>query len=284
MDERRDLVEPTHPKLSIERQCELLGVARSSYYYQPTPAKPEDLQLMRLLDEQYLRTPFYGSRRMTVWLQQQGYRVNRKRVQRLMQVMGLVGVAPGPGTSQSHPTHPLYPYLLRELVIERPNQVWCSDITYVPMPVGFMYLVVIMDWFSRYVLAWELSNSLELGFCVVALERALARRRPEIFNSDQGAQFTSPAFTTRLEHAQVRISMDGRGRTFDNIFVERLWRTVKYEDIYLKAYATVPALYQGLRSYFEFYNYARPHQGLNYQTPAAVYSSGSGNTGTPRLS
>ena len=278
------LVEPAHPDLSIERQCDLLGLARSSYYYHPAPAKPEDLHLMRLLDEQYLRTPFYGSRRMTVWLQQQGYRVNRKRVQRLMQVMGLIGIAPGPGTSQPHPAHLRYPYLLRDVVVERPNQVWCSDITYIPMPVGFMYLVVILDWFSRYVLAWELSNSLEVGFCLVALERALARRQPEIFNSDQGAQFTSPAFTTWLQQAQVRISMDGRGRTFDNIFVERLWRTVKYEDIYLKAYPTVPALYQGLRDYFEFYNQARPHQGLNYQTPATVYSGGSGTNGTPKLS
>lgn len=284
MDERRALVEPTHPDLGIERQCDLLGLARSSYYYQPAPAKPEDLHLMRLLDEQYLRTPFYGSRRMTVWLQQQGYGVNRKRVQRLMRVMGLVGIAPGPGTSQPHPAHPVYPYLLRDTVVERPNQVWCSDITYVPMPVGFMYLVVVMDWFSRYVLAWELSNSLEVGFCLVALERALTRCQPEIFNSDQGAQFTSPAFTGRLEQAQVRISMDGRGRTFDNIFVERLWRTVKYEEIYLKAYPTVPELYHGLRGYFEFYNQARPHQGLNYQTPATVYSGSSGNNGTPRLS
>ena len=238
---------------------------------------------MRLLDEQYLRTPFYGSRRMTVWLQSQGYGVNRKRVQRLMQVMGLVGIAPDPGTSHSHPAHPVYPYLLRKLVIERPNQVWCSDITYVPMPVGFMYLMVIMDWFSRYVLAWELSNSLEVGFCLVTLERALARCQPEIFNSDQGAQFTSPAFTTRLEQAPVRISMDGRGRTFD-IFVERRWRTVKYEDIDLKAYPTVPELYQGLRGYFEFYNQARPHQGLSYQTPATVYSVGSSDNRTPRLS
>ena len=267
-------MEPTHPELSIERQCDLVGLARSSYYYQPAPANAADLHLMRLLDEQYLRTPFYGSRRMTVWLQQQGYEVNRKRVQRLMRWMGLVGIAPGPGTSQPHSAHPVYPYLLRDVVVERPNQVWCSDITYVPMPVGFMYLVVVMDWFSRYVLAWELSNSLEVGFCLVALERALTRRQPEIFNSDQGGQFTSPAFTGRLEQAQVRISMDGRGRTFDNIFVERLWRTVKYEDIYLKAYPTVPELYQGLRGYFEFYNQARPHQGLNYQTPAAVYAGG----------
>lgn len=182
---------------------------------------------MRLWDEQYVRTPLYGSRRRTVWLQQPGYRVNCKRLQRLMQVMGLVGIAPRPGTSQSHPAPRVYPYLLRHLVIERPNQVWGRDITYVPMPVGFIYLGVILEWFSRYVLAWDLSTSLERGFCVVAVERALARRWPEIFNRDPGAQFTSPAFTTRLEHAQVRISMDGRGRTFDHSFVERLWRTVK---------------------------------------------------------
>jgi len=284
VDERRALVEPAHPELSTVRQCELVGLARSSYYYQPAPANPENLALMRLLDEQYLRTPFYGSRRMTVWLQRQGYAVNRKRVQRLMQVMGLAGLAPGPGTSQPHPAHKVYPYLLREVVVERPNQVWCTDITYVPMPVGFMYLIVVMDWFSRYVLAWELSNTLEVGFCLVALERALARRQPGIFNSDQGAQFTSQAFTGRLEQAQVRISMDGRGRTFDNIFVERLWRTVKYEDIYLKAYPSVPELYHGLTGYFEFYNQERPHQGLNNQTPATVYFSGSGDNEALKLS
>jgi putative transposase len=277
-------VEPAHPELSTGRQCELVGLARSSYYYQPAPANAENLALMRLLDEQYLRTPFYGSRRMMVWLQQQGHAVNRKRVQRLMQVMGLAGIAPGPGTSQPHPLHKVYPYLLRDRVVERPNQVWCSDITYVPMPVGFMYLVVVMDWFSRYVLAWELSNTLDVSFCVAALERALARCQPEIFNSDQGVQFTSQAFTGRLEQAQVQISMDGRGRTFDNIFVERLWRTVKYEDIYLKDYPTVPALYHGLTWYFEFYNQARPHQGLNNQTPATVYSGGRSDNGTPRLS
>jgi putative transposase len=221
---------------------------------------------------------------MTVWLQGQGYAVNRKRVQRLMQVMSLAGIAPGPGTSQPQPAHKVYPYLLRDMVVERPNQVWCSDITYVPMPVGFMYLVVVMDWFSRYVLAWELSNTLDVGFCVVALERALARCQPEIFNSDQGVQFTSQAFTGRLEQAQVRISMDGRGRTFDNIFVERLWRSVKYEDIYLKDYPSVRELHQGLAGYFEFYNQARPHQGLNNQTPATAYAGGSNNKGTPRLS
>jgi putative transposase len=201
-----------------------------------------------------------------------------------MQVMGLAGIAPGPGTSQPHPVHKGYPYLLRDMTVERPNQLWCSDITYVPMPVGFMYLVVVMDWFSRYVLAWELSNTLDVGFCVAALDRALARCQPEIFNSDQGVQFTSQAFTGRLQQAQVRISMDGRGRTFDNIFVERLWRTVKYEDIYLKEYPNVPDLYHGLMGYFEFYNQARPHQGLSNQTPAAVYYGSGDDKRTPRLS
>jgi len=268
---RRGLIEPAHGELSIVRQCELLGLSRSSYYYQPAQESTENLHYMRLVDEQYLRTPFYGSRRMAVWLTEQGYAVNRKRVQRLMQLMGLEGIAPGPRTSRGHPEHKVYPYLLRELTIERPNQVWGTDITYIPMAVGFMYLVVIMDWFSRYVLSWELSNTLEVAFCVDALETALARQQPEIFNSDQGMQFTSQAFTSRLEAAQVQISMDGRGRTFDNIFVERLWRSLKYEDIYLKDYQSVSELIQGLACYFEFYNGERPHQGLNNRTPAAIY-------------
>ena len=253
------------------RQCELLGLARSSYYYAPVPESEENLRYMRLIDEQYLRTPFYGSRRMAVWLQDQGHTVNRKRVQRLMQVMGLAGLAPGPGTSRPAPEHRVYPYLLRGLEIRQPDQVWSTDITYVPMPAGFMYLVVIMDWYSRYVLAWEVSNTLDTAFCLEALEMALAGTRPQIFNSDQGAQFTSKDFTQRLKEAGVRISMDGRGRAFDNIFVERLWRTIKFEEIYLKAYETVSELLQGLRRYFEFYNNERFHQGLGYQTPAAVY-------------
>ena len=266
--------------LSIVRQCELLGLPRSSYYYQPAPASAENLHYMRLIDEQYLRTPFYGSRRMTVWLQGQGYVVNRKRVRRLMQLMGLEGVAPGPRTSRPHPQHKVYPYLLRGLAIERPDQVWCSDITYVPMPMGFMYLVVIMDWYSRYVLSWEISNTLDTGFCLDALEAALARQRPAIFNSDQGAQYTSRAFTDRLEAAAVQISMDGRGRVFDNIFVERFWRTLKYEDIYLKDYESVLALIQGVGDYIAFYNEQRPHQALDNLTPAAVYRGASaGQTG-----
>jgi putative transposase len=213
---------------------------------------------------------------MTVWLQGQGYVVNRKRVQRLMRRMGLEGVAPGPRTSRPQPQHRIYPYLLRDLAIDRPDQVWCSDITYLPLPVGFMYLVVVMDWYSRYVLSWELSNTLEVGFCVDALETALQRQRPEIFNSDQGAQYTSWAFTHRLQEAAVKISMDGRGRVFDNIFVERFWRTLKYEDIYLKDYVSVPELLQGVSAYIDFYNEQRPHQALQYLTPGTVYRGDSG--------
>ncbi len=266
------------------RQCELLELARSSYYYEPAGESAENLHYMRRIDEQYLRTPFYGSRRMTVHLQQQGYAVNRKRVLRLMRRMGLEGLAPGPNTSRPAPEHRVYPYLLRDLEIARPDQVWATDITYVPMPTGFMYLVAILDWYSRYVLAWELSNTLDTGFCLEALERALSGRRPDIFNSDQGVQFTSAAFTQRLDEARVRISMDGRGRVFDNIFVERLWRTLKYEDIYLKDYQSVAELLRGLADYFEFYNHERPHQALDYRTPAAVYQGMSVHERAPRLS
>ena len=265
-------------------QCALLGLPRSSYYYQPAQESAENLHYMQLMDAQYLQTPFYGSRRMTAWLNAQGYEINRKRVRRLMRRMGLEGLAPGPRTSRPHAEHTVYPYLLRGLTIERPDQVWCSDITYIPMAVGFMYLVVIMDWFSRYVLAWELSNTLEASFCAEALEAALAWQRPEIFNSDQGVQFTSQDFTGRLQTAEIKISMDGRGRAFDNIFVERLWRNLKYEDIYLKDYQNVPELLQGLRDYFEFYNHERPHQGLDYQTPAAVYKGVPVNKEASRLS
>lgn len=227
--------------------------------------------LMRLIDEQYTRTPFYGSRRMRVYLRELGYGLNRKRVQRLMRLMGLEGVAPGPRTSRRQPEHKVYPYLLRDVVPVRPNQVWSTDITFIPMRVGFMYLVAILDWYSRYVVGWALSNTLDTGFCLEALERAFERGRPEIFNSDQGCQFTSEAFTGRLEAQGVRISMDGRGRVFDNIFVERLWRTIKHEDIYLKDYMTVPELDTGLAQYFRFYNNERPHQALGYRTPAIVH-------------
>lgn len=226
---------------------------------------------MRQIDERYTQTPFYGSRRMTIYLKGLGYVVNRKRIQRLMRIMGLAWVAPGPHTSRPHPTHPIYPYLLRDVVIERPNQVWCTDVTYVPMRRGFMFLVAILDWHSRYVLAWTVSNTQETTFCLDALEQALRHGCPEIFNSDQGCQFTSTAFTAKLEAAGVRISMDGRGHVFDNIFIERLWRTVKYEYLYLHNHRDGSDLEQGLTTYFQFYNTERPHQALGYRTPEEVH-------------
>ncbi len=259
--------------VSIQRQCALVGLSRSAYYYHPATESAENLHLMRVLDEQYLRTPFYGSRRMTVWFQEHGYPINRKRIQRLMRLMGLEGIAPGPHTSKGHPAHLRYPYLLRGVKVIRSNQAWCVDITYVPMAMGFMYLVAIMDWFSRYVVAWAVSNTLETDFCVEALERALARHTPEIFNSDQGVQFTSQAWIERVESAGSLVSMDGRGRVFDNIFIERLWRSVKYEDLYLHDYATGLELEQGLGTYFNFYNHERPHQAHGYQTPYAIFTS-----------
>ena len=240
----------------------MLGLSRTGWYYTPAGESAENLQLMRLLDEQYTRTPFYGSRRMTVILHGLGYAVNRKRVQRLMRLMGLEGVAPGPRTSHAHPEHTVYPYLLRDRAIERPNQVWASDITYIPLRSGFMYLMAILDWYSRYVVAWSLSNTLETAFGLDALEQALAGARPEIFNSDQGVQYTRTDFTGLLEAHDVAISRDGRGRVFANIFVERLWRTVKYELIYLHEFTNGLELHSALHSYFDFYNRFRPHQSL----------------------
>lgn len=255
----------------MRRQCELVGLSRSSLYYEAAPDSALNLSLMRLMDEQYLQTPFYGWRRMTAWLQRQGHEVNHKRVRRLLLKMGLRAVYPKAQTSKMGQGHKIYPYLLRNLTIEHPNQVWSTDITYVPMPRGFMYLVAIIDWYSRYVLAWQLSNTLDTDFCLLALEQALETGKPDIFNTDQGSQFTSHRFTGRLEKDNIRISMDGRGRALDNIFVERLWRTVKYENIYLKAYPTVLELDLGLLNYFHFYNYQRPHQSLNYLTPTEVH-------------
>jgi putative transposase len=249
----------------------LLGVARAGLYYEPRPESEENLQLMRLLDEQYTRTPFYGIRRMTAWLQAQGYGVNHKRVGRLLRLMGLEAIYPKPRLSQPSAGHRIYPYLLRGVKVERPNQVWSTDITYVRLLHGFIYLVAILDWYSRYVLAWEISLSLEADFCLSALERALSLGQPEIFNSDQGVQFTSAAFTGKLLEREIRISMDGRGRVFDNIFVERLWRTVKYEAVYLQDYQSVPEAIAHLGSYFNFYNGERLHQALNYRTPEAIY-------------
>jgi putative transposase len=255
----------------MRRQCELLGLSRSSLYYEPGGEAAEDLRLMRRIDEQYTARPFYGSRRMTVWLNEQGEEVNRKRVQRLMRVMGLEAIYPKPRLSLAGKGHRIYPYLLRGVKVERRDQVWSTDITYVPMASGFMYLAAVIDWFSRYVVAWRLSNTLDGGFCLEMLEDALRVGEPEVFNTDQGVQFTAEAFTGRLESAGVAVSMDGRGRALDNVFVERLWRTVKYEDIYIRGYEAVPELHRGLTRYFAFYNDERLHQSLGYRTPAAVY-------------
>lgn len=250
----------------------MLDLPRSSFYYEPVPVSAEELVLMRLIDEQYTATPFYGSRKMVVALREAGYRVNRKHVQRLMRLMGLEAVGPKPRLSVPHPGHRIYPYLLRNVPITRVDQVWSTDITYVRLHTGFVYLMAIMDWYSRYVVEWELSVTVDGQFCLDALTSALARRRPAIFNTDQGAQFTSEAFTGTLRAAGVEISMDGRGRALDNVFVERLWRSVKYEEIYLKDYRSVTEARAQLGRYFTFYNLERPHQSLGYRTPAAVYA------------
>jgi putative transposase len=264
-------VERDHPELSVRRQCELLGVNRASLYYEPAGESEENLQLMRLLDEQYTKTPFYGSRRMVAWLETKGYEVNRKRVTRLMDLMGIEAVYPKPKLSQPGEGHKIYPYLLGGVAVERVNQVWSTDITYIRMAQGFVYLVAVIDWYSRFVLSWSLSLTLEAGFCVEALKQALRRGRPEIFNTDQGSQFTSEAFTGVLESRGIRISMDGRGRCMDNIFIERLWRSLKYEEVYLKDYPLVPAARAGIGRYLRFYNGERLHQSLNYRTPASVF-------------
>ena len=259
----------------MRRQCELLGVCRSGLYYEPVPESAENLRLMRLIDAEYMAHPFYGSRKMAVWLSHHERRdINRKRVQRLMRLMGLEAIYPKPRLSMARRGHRIYPYLLRGVAIKRPDQVWSTDITYVPLPSGFMYLAAVIDWYSRYVLAWRLSNTLDGSFCLEMLDEVLSRGQPEVFNTDQGVQFTAEAFTSRLQSAGVAVSMDGRGRCLDNVFVERLWRTVKYEDIYLHGYESVPELEQGLDQYFPFYNEERLHQALDYQTPAGVYGSG----------
>ena len=274
--QRREMVDREHPSLSLVRQCALLGVSRSSIYYRPRAASAEDLSLIGELDRQYLETPFYGSRRMKAWLERRGVRVSRKRVQRLMRAMGLRAIYRRPSTSRRSPEHPVYPYLRRNVRITRPNQVWAADITYLPMARGILYLVAGMDWHSRYVVSWRLSNTLEAGFCAEALEEALGQSQPEVFNTDQGSQFTSLEFTQVLQEQGVRISMDGKGRYQDNIFVERLWRTVKYEEVYLKAYASVLEAQRGLEDYFRFYNGLRPHQALGYRTPAEVFHGDQG--------
>jgi len=265
------MIEPMNPGIPIYRQCELLGLARSSYYYDSAGESEYNLELMNLIDEQYTKTPFYGSRRMTAWLRQQGYKVNRKRVQRLMRLMGVEAIYPKKRLSITSDEGRKYPYLLRDLEVDRPDHVWCVDITYIRMLRGFLYLVGIMDWYSRYVLSWEISNALDVGFCLEALEMALIISRPEIFNSDQGSQFRSKEFTGRLEEAGIQISMDGRGRVFDNIFIERLWRTLKYEEVYIHSYETVREAKESLGRYFRFYNTERLHESLGYKTPEEVY-------------
>jgi len=269
--EKRMMIEPENSQLTISNQCVLLGLSRSGYYYESAKESELNMALMRDIDKQYTKTPYFGSRKMAKLLNRQAYHVNRKRVQRLMRLMGIAAIYPRPKTSRPHPEDKIYPYLLRDLSISHSNQVWSSDITYIPMQNGFMYLVAIMDLFSRYVLSWELSNTLESEFCVTALENALSCHKPEIFNTDQGVQFTSNDFIEVVESHDVRVSMDGKGRFTDNIFIERLWRSLKYEDIYIKNYDKGLELYRGLQNYFQVYNRERPHQALEYKTPEEVY-------------
>jgi len=272
--ERRALVERGNPTLPVAQQCRLLTVSRSSVYRQPATVSEEERTIMALIDRQYLARPYYGSRRMAAWLATQGHVVNRKRVQRLMRLTGLVAIYQRPNTSKPAVAHKIYPYLLGGISIERVNQVWCADVTYIPMARGFLYLVVIMDWVSRAVLAWRLSNTLGAEFCVEALEEALSLHgRPEIFNTDQGSQFTSEDFTGTLQHHKVTISMDGKGRYMDNIFVERLWRSLKYEEVYLNAYTSVSEAKAGIGSWLGFYNEERQHQSLGYRTPRQTYEA-----------
>jgi len=273
-EQRRELVELDQAEISVRRQCELLGVNRSGLYYQPLGESAENLKLMRWIDEEYTRRPFYGSRKMMRWLQEQGHPVGRHRVRRLMGLLGLEAVYPKPKLSQPGEGHKLYPYLLKGVEITRVNQVWSTDITYIRMAEGCVYVVAVMDWFSRFVLSWALSLTMEVDFCLDALERALRWGRPEIFNSDQGSQFTSEKFTGVLAQRGVAISMDGRGRCLDNIFIERLWRSLKYEEVYLRDYTRVPEARTGIGNWFRFYNHQRFHQSLDYRTPTAVFHAG----------
>ena len=268
---KRALIDFAHPTLSLRRQCALLGLTRSGLAYQPVAPSTLTLSVMHALDTLYTAYPFYGSRRMTYEVRAQGYQVNRKRVSRLMQAMGLWAIYPGPRTTVPHPGHKVYPYLLRGVPITAVNHVWSTDITYIRLRGGFIYLTAVIDWYSRYVLAWEVSNTLDGAFCVSTLGQALRIATPQIFNTDQGAQYTSVEFTGCLLDAGIQISMDGQGRALDNIFVERLWRSVKYEDVYLKDYPTMADAVAGLGAYFHFYNTRRPHQALNNRTPSAVY-------------
>ena len=272
LGERRAMIAPSHPRLSVVRQCALVGLNRSGVYHRPKGESAATLALMRLIDEVFLEHPFYGARQMMLHLRRLGHRLGRHRVRPLMGKMGLAPIYQRPRTSLLHPQHPVYPYLLRDLLITRPNQVWCADITYIPMRRGFLYLVAIMDWASRRVLTWRLSNTMEADFCIEALSEALAKfGRPEIFNTDQGSQFTSPRFTALLMTAGVRISMDGHGRWMDNVFIKRLWRSLKYECVYIHAFETGSALRAGLTRWIAFYNAVRPHTALDGRTPDEAY-------------
>jgi putative transposase len=272
-ERRRAMVDRKDASVSIKRQCWLLGISRSGLYYHPAGVSDEDLAIMKLIDRQYLSTPFYGARRMAVWLRKEGHLANRKRIRRLMRVMGLSAIYRRPRTSKPVAGHKIHSYLLRGLEIRQPNQVWAADITYIPMARGFLYLVVIMDWYSRYVLSWRLSNTLDANFCLDALQEALHKGRPDILNTDQGAQFTGEGFAGLLESHGVKVSMDGKGSYNDNLFIERLWRTVKYEEVYLKAYRDGREARTGIGEYFRFYNTQRPHQALGYRTPAEVHDT-----------
>jgi putative transposase len=273
--DRRAKLDRDHPLLSVRRQCGMLGIARSGVYRLPRPANDDDSALLRRIDELFTRWPFLGSRRMTAMLRAEGRTINRKRVQRLMRRMGIVALGPKPRTTKPAPGHTIFPYLLRDMTVERANQVWAADITYIPIGRGFLYLVAVMDWSSRAVLSWRLSNTMDVSFCVSALEEALARfGKPEIFNTDQGSQFTSAAFTGTLAAAGVQISMDGRGRWMDNVFIERLWRSLKHEDVYLKGYADGHDAKAGIAEWIAFYNNWRPHQALASRTPMAVWRDG----------
>jgi putative transposase len=265
------LVEPDHDRIPVNRQCDLLGLCRSSYYYQPATETPLNLELMRVIDELYLKMPFYGVPRMTPLLRNMGYPINHKRVEHLMRIMGIQAIYPKKNLSKPDAGHQKFAYLLRGLHINRPDQVWATDITYIRMQAGFLYLVAVMDWYSRYILSWRLSNSMDTLFCIEALEEALVKRQPEIFNSDQGSQFTSDKFVGVLQCRDIRISMDGRGRALDNIMIERLWRSVKYEEVYLKDYQTTREAYNGIKKYIYFYNNERLHQSLDYQPPVRIY-------------
>jgi putative transposase len=271
VDERRAALEADNERISIRRQCALLGLNRASAYYEKRPENPLNLILREEIGRQYMETPFYGVPRMTVHLRDAGFAVGKHRVRRLMRLMGLEAIYPKKRLSIRNPAHKIYPYLLRDVKVEKPDHVWSTDITYIGVRGGFAYLTVVMDWASRYVLSWELSNTLDASFCVEALERALSVSKPEIFNSDQGSQFTSEAFTGILAKAGIQISMDGRGRAYDNIFVERLWRTVKYEEVHLHEYENLVEARKRLERYFKFYNQARPHQSLDWRTPSEVY-------------